>query len=648
MAAPVKGWSTLADKQSVEAAPLAERWPAKTVYAMLRKTAAAYPGRPAISFQIKSGPQDKAETLDWSRLADRVTRAANLFRGLGIGEGDVVAYLLPNCNEVVLALLGGATAGIVNPVNPLLDVAQIAALLRESGAKVLVTLAPFPKSDIASKAHAAVALAPSVETVLEVDLKRYLSPPLSWLIPLIRPKTPRNHSARVLDFNAALMAEDGAALSFTEEDGESGGNRVAAYFHTGGTTGMPKIAQHRQRGMVYNGLIPALSVATETDVLICPLPLFHVLAAYPILMACVASGAHMVMPTPAGYRGEGVMDNFWALVERWGVSFMVMVPTAASALMQRPVKADVSSLKYALCGSAPLPVELFKRFEKATGVKILEGYGMTEATCIISFNPLQGERKIGSVGLPVPYTDVKILDCETDGTIRRECAPDQIGEICIASPAVFPGYTDEARNKGLFAEPGHYLRSGDLGRIDDDGYLWITGRAKDLIIRGGHNIDPAMIEEALAGHPAVAFVGAIGQPDAHSGELPCAYVELADDATVTTEELMAFAREKVPEGARERGGAKIYRSDGRTAEDRRRQDLQTGFAQDGDHPGLRRGAGQGGDRRRNRGCRGQGPRPGRAGHANGRRWGAGDRRGAGPVHPALGDGRVGRFIGRLL
>jgi acyl-CoA synthetase (AMP-forming)/AMP-acid ligase II len=545
MSGTAQNWSTLAEKQAVESAPLAERWPAATVYAMMQKTAAAYPRRPAISFQIKSGPKDKAETLDWTQLADRVTRAANLFRGLGIGEGDVVAYLLPNCNEAVLALLGGATAGIVNPVNPLLDVGQIADLLRESGAKALVTLAPFPKTDISQKAHAAVALAPSVETVLEVDLKRYLSPPLSWLIPLIRPKVSYGHSARVLDFNAALMAENGAELSFKEEDGD----RVAAYFHTGGTTGMPKIAQHQQRGMVYNGLITAMAAATETDVLICPLPLFHVLAAYPILMACVASGAHFVMPTPAGYRGDGVMDNFWALVERWGVSFMVMVPTAASALMQRPVKADVSSLKYALCGSAPMPVELFKRFEQATGVKILEGYGMTEATCIISFNPLQGERKIGSVGLPVPYTDVKILDCETDGTIRRECAPDQIGEICISSPAVFPGYTDEARNKGLFAEPGHYLRSGDLGRIDGDGYLWITGRAKDLIIRGGHNIDPAMIEEALAGHPAVAFVGAIGQPDAHSGELPCAYVELADDATVTTEELMAFAREKVPENA---------------------------------------------------------------------------------------------------
>ena len=545
MSQDLNAWNTLAEKQAIEAVPLAERWPAETVHAMLLKTAAAHPGRPAISFQIKSGPKDKAETLDWARLADRVTRTANLFRGLGVGESDVVAYLLPNCNETVLALLGGVTAGIVNPVNPLLDVAQIAAILRESGARVLVTLASFPKTDVAQKAHAAVALVPSVETVLEVDLKRYLSPPLSWLIPLMRPKVTHGHKARVLDFNAALMAEDGAALTFEE----GGGDRVAAYFHTGGTTGMPKIAQHRQRGMVYNGLIPAMAIASATDVLICPLPLFHVMGAYPILMACVASGAHMVMPTPAGYRGEGVMDNFWALVERWGVSFMVMVPTAASALMQRPVGSDVSSLKYALCGSAPLPVELFKRFEAATGVKILEGYGMTEATCIISFNPLGGERKIGSVGLPVPYTDVKILDCEPDGTIRRECATGEIGEICLAGPAVFPGYTDEARNEGLFAEPGHYMRSGDLGRIDADGYVWITGRAKDLIIRGGHNIDPAMIEEALAGHPAVVFVGAIGQPDAHAGELPCAYVELADGATATEEELLAFAKETVPEHA---------------------------------------------------------------------------------------------------
>jgi len=545
MAGTQQSWRNLAEKQALETVPIEERWPAETVYALLRKTAAAHPMRPAVSFQIKSGPKDKAETLDWTALAALVTRAANHFRRLGIGQNDVVAYLLPNCNETVITLLGGLTAGIVNPVNPLLDTPQIASILRESGAKVLVTLAPFPKTNVAQKAHAAVAEAPNVKVILEVDLKRYLEPPLSWLIPLLRPRLKKQHQARVMNLNQALAAEDGTALDFEEGDGA----RIAAYFHTGGTTGMPKIAQHTQKGMIYNGLIPSMCFITQDDVLICPLPLFHVFGAYPILMACVATGAHMVMPTPAGYRGDGVMENFWALIERWKVSFMVTVPTAAAALMQRPVKADVSSLKSALCGSAPLPVELYRRFEAATGVKILEGYGMTEATCLVSFNTPEGERKIGSVGLPAPYTDVKILDCETDGTIRRECAVDEIGEICVASPAVFPGYTESKRNEGLFAEPGHYLRTGDLGRIDEDGYVWITGRAKDLIIRGGHNIDPAMIEEALAGHPAVAFAGAIGQPDAHSGELPCAYVELADGSEATVEELMEYAEGNVPEHA---------------------------------------------------------------------------------------------------
>ena len=255
------------------------------------------------------------------------------------------------------------------------------------------------------------------------------------------------------------------------------------------------------------------------------------------------------MPTPQGYRGDGVMDNFWKLCERWKVSFMVTVPTAASALMQRPVDADMSTVQYAFCGSAPLPVELFKQFEQSTGVKILEGYGMTEATCLVSVNPPHGERKIGSVGLPFPYTDVKILHCDASGNVTKECGTDEIGEICVQNPGVMPGYREESRNAGLFAGPERHLRTGDLGRIDPDGYLWITGRAKDLIIRGGHNIDPAVIEEALAGHPDVAFVGAIGQPDAHAGEIPCAYVELVDGASTSNEALAEFAAERITERA---------------------------------------------------------------------------------------------------
>ena len=158
----------------------------------------------------------------------------------------------------------------------------------------------------------------------------------------------------------------------------------------------------------------------------------------------------MVFPTPAGYRGDGVFDNFWKLVERWKVTFIITVPTALSALMQRPVDADVSSVKTAFSGSSPLPVELFKRFEDATGVEIVEGYGLTEATCLVAVNPLGGTKKIGSVGIRLPYTDVKILMETGDGL--RECGTDEVGEICISNPGVYPGhtYTEANKNNDLY------------------------------------------------------------------------------------------------------------------------------------------------------------------------------------------------------
>ncbi len=517
-----------------------------TFHQLLSRTAEKFPNHKAISFQLLSGPTDKAETLTWSELLGKVNQAANLFRSLGIGEKDVVAYVLPNSNETLITMMGGAVAGIVNPINPLLEPEQIAAILRETGAKVVVTLKSFPKADVAQKVEEAVRHAPGVNTILEIDLNRYLTPPKSWLVPFLRPKMGDKEKlahANYKNFNKEL-AQQPRTLSF--EDSKE--DRVACYFHTGGTTGMPKVAQHKYSGLIYNGWLGKTLLFDENDVIMCPLPMFHVFAVHVIVMAAVTSGAHVVFPTPAGYRGDGVFDNFWKLIERWKVSFIITVPTAISAKMQRPVDADISSVKTAFSGSAPLPVELFRRFEEATGVTIVEGYGLTEATCLVSCNPVDGEKKIGSIGIPFPYTDVKILQDGPDGP--TECDADQIGEICISNPGVYAGntYTEADKNANLY-HFDKYLRTGDLGRFDEDGYLWITGRAKDLIIRGGHNIDPAEIEEALLGHDAVAFAGAIGQPDAHSGEVPCAFVELVDGASATEQELLDYCKVHVHERA---------------------------------------------------------------------------------------------------
>ena len=535
--------ATKTDKERIELdMPWEDRKPANTVHQLLTQAKEKHGARNALTFQLLSDPKSKAETLTWAEVHDRATQAANLFRSLGVGKDDVVALLLPNSTETAIAILGAQIAGIACPINPLIDPKQIGRIMQVSNAKVLVTLKSFPKTNLAQIAGTAAEMCAGLNHILEVDLGRHLAPPKSWLIPLIRPKGPSYGSRSVEDFNSAVARQRSDRLDFADEED----NRVAAMFHTGGTTGIPKLTQHRHNGMIYNGWAGTVVGLGSDDVVICPLPLFHVFAAYPLLMSALVTGVHVILPTPAGYRGDGVFDNFWKLVERWKVSFIAMVPTAAAALMQRPVDADISTLKKAFTGSQAMPLDLFKRFEGVAGVEILEGYGLTEATCLVSVNPLHGERKVGSAGLPSPYTKVRILECAADGTVTRECADGETGEICISSPGVNPGaaYTDTAKNEGLFAD-GSWLRTGDLGHLDEDGYLWITGRAKDIIIRGGQNVDPSLIEEVLAEHESVAFVGAIGQPDPRLGEIPCVYLELVAGSSTTAEELEEFASSNI-------------------------------------------------------------------------------------------------------
>ena len=541
--------ATREDIADIEKMPLEERYDLDSTYDVLVRGAQSWPNKIAVSFQLKGGASDPVYDWTYAQLLEISTKAANLFRSLGADETNSVALVLPNLPETLAAMFGAQASGIVNPINPLLEPEQIASILRDSDARVVVTLKAFPKTEIAQNVAEAVKHAPNVSTIVEIDMRRFLKAPLKWLIPLIRPKVNADHGKTVLQWDDALAGQPGDKLTFAMPEG--GRERVAAYFHTGGTTGDPKLATHRIGGMLFIGHTVKEGVLTEGDVILCALPLFHCFGAYVMGLTCPMNGGRLVLMTPAGFRGEGVIDNFWKLVERYKVNFFMSVPTALAALNQREVDADVSSLRYTVCGSAPLPVELFKQFEKKTDIKILEGYGQTEATVVCSVNPPDGERKIGSVGFPLPYTRMKLLEIGDDGSFLREMPPGEIGEICIDGPHVFPGYKDIERSKTFVVDEGgkEWLRSGDLGRVDEDGYFWITGRAKDLIIRGGHNIDPGMIEEALATHPKIAFAGVIGQPDAYAGELPAAYVELKEGESMTSDELIAYAKEHVPERA---------------------------------------------------------------------------------------------------
>lgn len=281
--------------------------------------------------------------------------------------------------------------------------------------------------------------------------------------------------------------------------------------------------------------------------------MFHVNGVLVTGLLPFSKGAHVILGTPQGYRGEGVVKHFWDIVEKHRINFFSGVPTLYSSLLQIPIaNRKVDSLEYGLCGAAPLPVEVFRDFQQKTGIKILEGYGLTEGTCVSSVNPPLGERRLGSIGLRIPGQAMKAVLLDENGKYLRDCNVNEVGVLIISGPNVFNGYKISHQNNGLWVDTGSPLRwfnTGDLGRQDQEGYFWLTGRKKELIIRGGHNIDPAMIEEPLHRHPAVQIAAAVGMPDPHAGELPVAYVQLKPGSRTSEQALFEFAQREITERA---------------------------------------------------------------------------------------------------
>jgi fatty-acyl-CoA synthase len=260
----------------------------------------------------------------------------------------------------------------------------------------------------------------------------------------------------------------------------------------------------------------------------------------------------VVWPGPAGYRDKALYARFWQIIEHYRIAAMSAVPTVYGALTQVPVDADISSLRLPIVGASPLPSSVREAFTRHTGCRLLEGYGLTEATCASTWNR-PGEERAGSVGRALPGQRVKAIRTASDGS-WTDCAPGETGVLAIGGPAVFAGYVTGHDAEGPQVSRENvvldgWLNTGDLGRVDADGFVYLTGRAKDLIIRGGHNIDPRTIEEALLAHPAVRDVAAVGRPDRHSGEVPVAYVVPDGPGRLDETELIAWAASAIGEPA---------------------------------------------------------------------------------------------------
>ena len=504
---------------------LAERLPEKSVLDVFIGAAERHPERVALTMLMTGADDEQPRRVAYGELLGLVRRAANLFTTLG-GARPGVAYMLPSLVETHATLWGAETAGYAVPINFLLQVEHIAALLEASGAKILVALGPHPVLDIWQKALALRERIPGL-VLLRV------APPGVLLEP------------GVLDFHVALMAQPDDRLVFGEPGRD---DDIAAYFHTGGTTGTPKLVAHTHRSQLVAALGGVvLGDMRESDTLTATLPLFHVGGTIFCALSVYMAGAGLLIMSPGGLRNPAMVQGFWRLVARHRATLVGAVPTSVGAVLESPLDgADLGAVRAGFCGAASLPPATRERFRQVTGKNLFEIYGMTEASGLIAIDAVAGGGGAGSVGWALPYTRVVVCRLEADGHLGAPCEPDEIGVITIRGPHVSPGYRNPAHDAGVFIARG-VLNSGDLGYTDAEGRIHIAGRAKDLIIRSGHNIDPLMIENAMAAHAAVALAAAVGMPDAYAGELPVCYVALRPGASVSEDELHEHAQRTIGE-----------------------------------------------------------------------------------------------------
>ena len=523
-----------------EGVPAEVEIPDHAVTQNLIDAAAKYPNHTALIFGNVVEPLGNRlmdTTMNYQRLLDLTYRFAAALQQAGVKKGDRVAIHLPNCPQFVIAYYATLmVGGTIVPCNPQYVARELKHQLNDSGAETIVTLSlmyPMVKQIRAET---------SLKRVIVANIKEYFPGLLKLLFTLATEKKEGHYQDISGDADTHWFQDVLASAPARPTPVEIDMEDTAVLMYTGGTTGVSKGAQLTHRNIQANAVqirawFPRLHKGQET--FLTSLPLFHSYGMSTCLnMGTLLAGSILLIPNPR------VLIHVLKSIDKHHPTVYPAVPALYVAINNYPEidKFDVSSIKACISGAAPLPVEVQQKFQQLTGGRLVEGYGLSEATPVTHANPIYGENRIGTIGLPFPSTDARIVDTET-GT--QELPPGEVGELAVRGPQVMKGYWQMPTETANVLREG-WLYTGDMARMDEDGYFQIVDRKKDMILgAGGFNIYPREVEEVLYQHPKVKSAAAVGIPVPGKGERVKAYVVLKEGETATEEEIIEFCRENL-------------------------------------------------------------------------------------------------------
>ena len=520
--------------------PQTLEYPEIAVSEFLDQSAARFPQHTATVFF--------GARLTYRRLQDLADRFAAALIRLGVRAGDRVSLHLPNCPQFLIAYYGALKAGaVVVPFNPLYVEREIEHQLNDSGTAVAVTLdLVFPKL-------AAVRPRTPLRTIIVTSINEFFPPLLRLLYPLKARReghlveVPWAHDVRRFGELVAAPLNHSLRSGSGQAPAQNDLGSPAVLLYTGGTTGVPKGAALSHRNLVCNTLqarawFTQLRPGEGTALAV--IPFFHSYGMTSAMNLCVSNGSRLIL------LPRFQIEQVFGAISRYRPTMFPGVPTMYTAIINHPQahRVDMRSIQACISGAAPLPGEVQTRFEALTGGRLVEGYGLTETSPVTHVNPIQGTRKLGSIGVPIPDTDAWIVDAENPDRIL---GIDEVGELAIRGPQVMAGYWNHPQETSQVVRDG-WLLTGDIAKMDADGFFYIVDRKKDLIISGGLNIFPREVEEALYAHPAVLEAAAIGVRDEYRGEAVKVFVVLKPGAAATAEEIIEYCRQhlarfKVPQ-----------------------------------------------------------------------------------------------------